>query len=60
MKEEFQMLLKRVAVIAGSVLAAAALASPASAAVAARAWEPSFATRSARVSGPREFDTTTS
>ena len=32
MKEEFQMLLKRVAVIAGSVLAAAALASPASAA----------------------------
>ena len=31
MKEEFQMLLKRVAVIAGSVLAAAALASPASA-----------------------------
>lgn len=32
MKEEFQMLLKRVAVIAGSVLATAALASPASAA----------------------------
>ena len=32
MKEEDQMLLKRVAAIAGSVLAAAALASPASAA----------------------------